>query len=146
MNKMMTKSEIEDAIKFGLDEIDCMWLVYIGNKKANGAISMRSKNVGEILFDGVLKLHKIRSVTFKKDYYGENIGIVRLSEKNGVEVDEKTMIMPFFEKGIKEENKVAMLRAKAFLKIYERTNVHFTKEQFMKAVKITEEQYNEIVK
>ena len=97
-NKMMTKNEIEDAIKHGLDEIKCMWLVYIGNKKANSAIRLCNRSVGEILFDGVLKLHKIRSVTFKKSKYGNYTGIVRLSEKIGVEIDEKTMIMPFFEK------------------------------------------------
>ena len=97
-NNMMTKNEIEDAIKLGLDEIECMWLVYIGNKKADSAILLCRRSVGEILFDGVLKLHKIRSVTFKKDKYGNYTGIVRLSEKIGVEIDEKTMIMPFFEK------------------------------------------------
>ena len=97
-NKRMTKSEIEDAIKLGINEIECMWLVYIGNKKAKSAILLCKRSVGEILFDGVLKLHKIRSVTFKKDKYGNYTGIVRLSEKNGVEIDEKTMIIPFFEK------------------------------------------------
>ena len=97
-NNMMTKNEIEDAIKLGLDEIECMWLVYIGNKKADdSSILLCRRSVGEILFDGVLKLHKIRSVTFKKDKYGNYTGIVRLSEKIGVEIDEKTMIIPFFE-------------------------------------------------
>ena len=43
-------------------------------------------------------------------------------------------------------NNNVMLRAKAILKIFERTNTPFTKEHFMKTAKITEEQYNEIVK
>ena len=47
---------------------------------------------------------------------------------------------------IKEYNKQVMLRAKAWLKIFERTNTPFTKEHFMKITKITEEQFNEITK
>ena len=47
---------------------------------------------------------------------------------------------------IKDYNRNVMLRAKAILKIFERTNTPFTKENFMKTAKITEEQYNEIVK
>lgn len=47
---------------------------------------------------------------------------------------------------IKDYNENVMIRAKAILKIFERTNTHFTKEHFMKTAKITEEQYNEIVK
>ena len=47
---------------------------------------------------------------------------------------------------INDYNKNVMLRAKAILKIFERTNTPFNKEQFMKAAKITEEQYKEIVK
>ena len=43
-------------------------------------------------------------------------------------------------------NKNVMLRAKAILTILKRTNTPFTKEHFMKTAKITEEQYNEIVK
>ena len=47
---------------------------------------------------------------------------------------------------IKDYNENVMIRAKAILKIFERTNTPFTKEHFMKTAKITEEQFNEIVK
>ena len=47
---------------------------------------------------------------------------------------------------IKDYNENIMIRAKAILKIFERTNTPFTKEHFMKTAKITEEQFNEIVK
>lgn len=50
------------------------------------------------------------------------------------------------EEMMNEMNEKIMVRAKAMLRIFNRTNTPIEKEHFMKITHISEEQFNEIVK
>lgn len=107
------------------------------NEIKNKHFQLYGKLDDEKLFQKPLYTEKIICYTLnRKDNEGCSL---KQKQKQGEKKMKKNV-------EIKDYNGNVMIRAKAILKIFERTNTPFTKEHFMKTAKITEEQYNEIVK